>query len=265
MRIFLGLTLLIMAGGAVGFVLVEDLSLGDALYFCLVTVTTVGYGDISPKSGPGKALSVVVILGGIGAFTGAVANATEMLLSRHEHIIRQQKLHMVRGLFFSEVGNRLLALLTAADPGGKDLAGELNISSKWSPEQFSRLKKRMSGYDYPMDPDILNLEEILDFLCTKADFLLRLLENPSLLEEEGLTGALRAVFHLRDELEHRRGLTDLPASDLAHLCGDAGRAYRNLTDQWLEYVEYLQQHYPYLYSLAVRTNPFSPAASVVVR
>lgn len=265
LRVFLGLTLLILFGGTIGFMQVEGLTLGDALYFCLVTVTTVGYGDISPRSGPGKMLAVIVIMGGIGAFTGVVANATEMLLSSHERALRQQKLHMVRGLFFSEMGAQLLALLTAADPNQAELAEELNISAAWDPARFSRVKARMLKYDYGQDPKMLDTDGLSTFLEARGDFLLRLLENPSLLEEEGLTEALRAVFHLRDELVHRKGISPLPASDVGHLCGDAGRAYQRLTRQWLDYVDYLQRHYPYLFSLAIRTNPFEPDASPVVR
>jgi hypothetical protein len=35
--------------------------------------------------------------------------------------------------------------------------------------------------------------------------------------------------------------------------------------QWLEYMRHLQKDYPYLYSLAVRTNPFDAEVSVIVR
>ena len=41
-----------------------DLTLGEALYFSIVTMTTTGYGDISPKSGLAKFLVSVQILFG---------------------------------------------------------------------------------------------------------------------------------------------------------------------------------------------------------
>jgi hypothetical protein len=41
-----------------------DLNLGDALYFSIVTMTTTGYGDISPRSGWAKfAVSVQILFG----------------------------------------------------------------------------------------------------------------------------------------------------------------------------------------------------------
>jgi hypothetical protein len=42
------------------------------------------------------------------------------------------------------------------------------------------------------------------------------------------------------------------------------RAYGRLLSEWLRYVEHLKGQYPYLYSFAVRTNPFDPAAHVGV-
>jgi hypothetical protein len=61
-------------------------------------------------------------------------------------------------------------------------------------------------------------------LKAKADFLLRLLENPNLLEHESVTKLLRAVFHLAEELSWRQDIAALPDSDLNHLSGDVTRA-----------------------------------------
>ena len=38
-----------------------------------------------------------------------------------------------------------------------------------------------------------------------------------------------------------------------------------LIKEWLVYLQHLKREYPYLFSLAVRTNPFDPGASVEVR
>jgi hypothetical protein len=106
----------IITVGTVGFMITEGLSLSDALYFSIVTVTTVGYGDISPVSSSGKILSILLIITGVGTFLGVVANATEMLLQRHERKVRMEKLNMVISAFFSELGTRLRSLLKAIQP-----------------------------------------------------------------------------------------------------------------------------------------------------
>ena len=71
----------------------ERLSLVDAVYFSIVTIATVGYGDIHPNAAPGKLLAIVLVKGGVGIFLGVVANASEMLIDRREQPLRTQKLH----------------------------------------------------------------------------------------------------------------------------------------------------------------------------
>lgn len=95
--------------------------------------------------------------------------------------------------------------------------------------------------------------------------MLRLLENPALLEHESFTELLRAVFHFSEELERREKVTQLPDADYEHLAVDVKRAYTLLAQQWLDYVKYLKDNYPYLFSLAMRINPFDQTASPFVR
>jgi len=57
----------------------------------------------------------------------------------------------------------------------------------------------------------------------------------------------------------------LPKSDYEHLGGDIKRVYSLLTREWLNYMKYMRGNYPCLFALAVRTNPFDPKASVIVR
>ena len=95
--------------------------------------------------------------------------------------------------------------------------------------------------------------------------MVRLLENPTLLEHESFTDLLRAVFHLTEELAYREDLSRQPGPDRAHIDGDINRAYHLLVHQWLDYMEHLKLNYPYLFSLAMRTNPFDRQASPIVK
>ena len=107
--------------------------------------------------------------------------------------------------------------------------------------------------------DILTL---LEYLQNRADLLLRLIENPIIQEHENFSELLGAVFHLRDELLNRSDLFKLPDSDRKHLEGDIVRIYRLLIFEWLRYIRYLKKSYGYLFSLAMRVNPFDPDAVV---
>jgi hypothetical protein len=57
---------IILAIGMVFYHFVQDLSWVDALYFCVVTLTTIGYGDITPVTNFEKLFTVFYILAGVG-------------------------------------------------------------------------------------------------------------------------------------------------------------------------------------------------------
>ncbi len=54
--------------GTIGYVLIEGWTVWDAFYMTVITVTTVGYGEVHPLSQAGRAFTVVVLLTGVGAF-----------------------------------------------------------------------------------------------------------------------------------------------------------------------------------------------------
>jgi voltage-gated potassium channel len=51
-------------------------SLGDGMWFAIQTITTVGYGDVVPHAGEGRAIGAFVMLSGIGFLTVVTASVT---------------------------------------------------------------------------------------------------------------------------------------------------------------------------------------------
>ena len=102
--------------GTVGFMMIEGVSLLDAFYFVVVTMATVGYGDVHPLTAGGKVFTLFIIVMGVGTFLGVIANVTEIILARREVETKMAKLNIVIGVFFSEVGLHLLSLIPAYDP-----------------------------------------------------------------------------------------------------------------------------------------------------
>ncbi|HUT29646.1 MAG TPA: hypothetical protein VMX13_07635 [Sedimentisphaerales bacterium] len=187
------------------------------------------------------------------------------VLSERERRALRKKLNMVIGAFFSEVGTPLLGYFAGFDGGGKALSKDLLIDAEWSAERFSEVAAALSRRDPVIDSQAGDLASLRDFLIAERGFLLRLLENPNLLEHERFTELLWAVFHLAEELSHRKTVAGLPHSDYNHLAGDIKRADRLLLREWVSYMEHLKNDYPYLFSLAVRTNPLNPNASPEVK
>ncbi len=186
------------------------------------------------------------------------------LLTHREKRAMMEKLNMVIGAFFSEVGTKLLSYFSDFDQEAEKIEKELILTSDWSDKKFLAAATRLKGYPYRAAPGKEGLETLKEFLTDKMGSLLRMLENPNLLEHDSFTDMLWAVTHLAEELANRKNLRDLPDSDVRHLYGDIKRAYHRLVSEWLDYMHHLKRSYPYLFSLAIRTNPFNPTASVIV-
>ncbi len=264
-KIYSGLFIALLSVGIVGFMLFENMSLADAVYFSIVTMATVGYGDIHPQTGLGKILTIIIIVGGVWTFLSVVASITDVFVNRREEKIRQEKINMVSGLFFSEMGNGLLKHFIQFDDEAGALYKNLKISITWENEDFNKACNIIEKHQASINSHKGEMQDLLERMQNRSDLLLRLIENPIIQEHENFTELLRAIFHLRDELSHRNNLSELLDSDRKHLEGDISRVYKLLIFEWLRYLRYIKKNYGYLFSLAVRTNPFDPDATVTVR
>ena len=187
------------------------------------------------------------------------------LLESREKRSVLKKLNMVIGAFFSEVGTELLGYFADFDPQSSRIRERLIVTNSWSEREFSTVGRSLKACDCVIDSESDDLGNLRGFLMEKRGFLLALLGNPNLLEHESFTDLLWAVFHLAEELAHRTDLRKLPDTDYEHLAGDIKRVYGLLISEWLDYMKHLKSDYPYLFSLAMRTNPFDRNASVEVR
>jgi hypothetical protein len=187
------------------------------------------------------------------------------LLSEREKRAILKKLNMVIGAFFSEVGTRLLRSFSTFHPHVDEIRNDLIVTNDWSETKFLEAKKVLMKHDLGIESRKVDLAEVKGFLMGKRNFLLRLLENPNLLEHESFTDLLWAVFHLTEELENRLDVKQLPEADYEHLSADMRRVYFLLVSEWLDYMKHLRTNYPYLFSLAVRMNPFDLNASPEIK
>ena len=188
----------------------------------------------------------------------------DTLLNQREKKSMLKKLNMVIGVFFSETGIEIIKNFNNYFEDNEAISAKLSKIGKWDKKAFSKFKLNIHHHESKITINGEDEESLKKYLGSKRDFLLRLLENPNLLEHENFTELLRSVFHLTEELKSRESFTNQPESDLKHVEIDIKRVYLLLIKEWLSYMEYLKESYPYLHSLALRQNPFDKNATVII-
>jgi hypothetical protein len=188
----------------------------------------------------------------------------QSLLERREKEALMSKMSTVIGAYFSEIGSPFMLFLTKKWTRLPDVGNGLHIQTDWTDKEFDQIIEKISKKDTDLKLEPEEFAEIKRMLNEKRSFLLSLMENGNLLEHEKFTEMLLALFHVQEELMNRKDMWSLPATDIAHLNKDVNRAFTLIIREWIMHMRYLQKNYPYLFSLAVRTNPFNPEAEVIV-
>jgi voltage-gated potassium channel len=84
--------------GVVGFHFIADMKWVDAIYMTIITVTTVGYGEVSPLDEEAKLFTVFLIVISVFVFAYAISVITEYILSRStlRNIIQRKTIKKIR-------------------------------------------------------------------------------------------------------------------------------------------------------------------------
>lgn len=145
-RLFIsfGLILGFLLFGTIGFLLTEEsvTNVYDSLYFTVVTMTTVGYGDFVPTSGASRAIASIVMIGGIGSVLWAVQSVFDLAVTKgiREELGLPEKKTKLKGHYivvgYGNLGKQTVSHLRAKnekfivienDPAKIEAAVEANI------------------------------------------------------------------------------------------------------------------------------------------
>lgn len=80
-----------LACGTVFYWQIEHWSLLDLLYFCVMTVSTVGYGDLAPTTPVSKVFTIGFTLLGIGLFASFVVKLVILRMDYHQQKKNKRK------------------------------------------------------------------------------------------------------------------------------------------------------------------------------
>ncbi len=180
----------------------------------------------------------------------------EKYLSMREKQEKFKKMQIVIGAFYTDVGTSLIRNLSLFNTNFQRLKDELDFEKEEIIEK-EKILNFVSSFDYTMDSRAGDLAELTDFLLTKKTYVLHMFENPNIMEHDRFTDMLWSIYHILNELELRSTFATLPANDMDHLSADIKRAYQLVIKEWVGYMVYIKKEYPYLFSLAIRKNPFA--------
>ena len=92
-----GLMSAVLVFGTVGFRLVEGWELFDCFYMSLITLTTVGYREVSPLSPPGRVFNSVFILAGVTAVLGSITILADAIIKMElvDHFGKRRRQRML--------------------------------------------------------------------------------------------------------------------------------------------------------------------------
>ncbi|MEA3548570.1 MAG: NAD-binding protein [Thermodesulfobacteriota bacterium] len=199
--------LAIMVIGTTGYVLLENYPVVDAVYMAVITITTVGFGEIRPLSPAGRIFTTVLILVGFSSLAYAGHAAAELLLEKVWSGTSESKKmkKQISGLTkhciicgFGRVGQATAARF-------KDLHYPFVIIEK-SPEVCQQVKD--SGYLF-VEGDATCGETLLSVGIKKANGLLALLDSDpfnlfTVLTARELNPILRIISRCADSSSEKK-------------------------------------------------------------
>ncbi|MEW6103017.1 MAG: potassium channel protein [bacterium] len=96
--ITIGGLLLVLFIGTLGFILIEKWSILDSLYMTVITIATVGFGEIHPLSQGGRIFCILLIIGGAGILLSTISTMTAFFVEGElTDIIRRKKMERIIG------------------------------------------------------------------------------------------------------------------------------------------------------------------------
>jgi len=95
LQLSLALLGILVAAGTLGYAFLplaeRPIEIIDALYMTVITLTTVGFGEIAPLNPAGEVFTIVLVLGGVGTAAWAVSNAAEVMLGQTFWVSMQRR------------------------------------------------------------------------------------------------------------------------------------------------------------------------------
>ena len=87
----LSLALFFLVAGTCGYMIFEDYTLLEAVYMAVISITTVGYGEVQPLSDGGKIFTIFLLVFGVGSLAFAAHAFIDLMVIQASNPVREKK------------------------------------------------------------------------------------------------------------------------------------------------------------------------------
>ena len=173
------LLILILVIGTVGFMILGEFGLVDALYMTVITVTTVGFGEVQPLNGEAKIFTMFLILISVFGLGYVISVVSEYLITRNTlQTLKQRKMH-------KQIANlKDHVIICGFGRNGSQAAEKLKASKK----SFVVIEKNQ---------DVIDQNEHRDFLFVYGDA-----SNDEVLLNAGVERAISVIAATPDDSDN---------------------------------------------------------------
>ncbi len=178
--LFIAPLFLILVVGPIGYMLFENTSFLDGLYLTIITISTVGYGDIVPVTPSGRLFTVMLIFSGVGYLMYIFSQITEAMVEgglqrfverrkMHKKMSRLHNHYIVCG--FGRIGQEISSILQENNRPFVVIENETEVVKEIDQLGYIELKGDASDDDILLEAGIKEARGLVAVVSTDADNL----------------------------------------------------------------------------------------------
>ncbi|MCI5167328.1 MAG: potassium channel protein [Candidatus Electrothrix sp. GM3_4] len=178
--LFIAPLLIFLVIGPTGYIFLEGTSFLDGLYLTIITISTVGYGDIAPTTSAGRLFTVLLIFSGVGYVMYMFSQITEAMVEgglqrfverrkMHKEMTRLHDHYIVCG--FGRIGQEICSILRESNRSLVVIENDDEVI--WEIDQlgYIKLKGDASDDDILLEVGIKNARGLVAVVSTDAENL----------------------------------------------------------------------------------------------